>query len=263
MRKYHGTVIHHSRDDRGTVEVVDDGHTRALHFGNSVRQSATDLSRPEYLVLPYTRAMMSSLLFMASPSKVLLIGLGGGSIAKFLLHHFPRCNIDAVELRELVVKLAHGYFLLPEDQRLCIHIADGAGFVHSGTSDFYDLILVDAYDEAGMDDNMGEDRFLRACRGLLTPDGVLAINLWGRDQPHFKRVRRTLSDCFGGKPLLLPAEGTSNVIAMALRPANHKVQLKMAEKRAKSLEHHTGLELVRFSRSLRRQNGSLISRIFP
>jgi len=262
MRKYHGTIIHRSRDSHGTVEVVDDGYTRSLHFGNAVRQSATYLSRPADLVLPYTRAMMSSLLFMTSPSKVLLIGLGGGSIAKFLLHHFPHCTIVAVELRELVVKLAHSYFLLPEDQRLRIHIADGAGFVQDSTSDFYDLILIDAYDAAGMDDKMAEEQFLRACQALLNPDGLMAINLWGHGQPHFSRVLRTLRDCFGARPLLLSAEGTTNVIAMALIQNNLKGMLKTAETRAKNLELHTGLELVRLSRSLRKQNGSLLNRIF-
>lgn len=265
MRKYHGTVIHRSQDSRGIIEVVDDGVTRSLHFGNAVRQSATDSSRPEYLVLTYTRAMMSSLLFKPSPCNVLLIGLGGGSLAKFLLHHFPHCTIDAVEHRELVAKLAHGYFLLPEDQRLRIHIADGAEFVQhkaSVSSGCYDLILVDAYDNAGMDNNMGEKLFLHACYALLTTDGLLAINLWGRDQPRYDQTRRTLQQCFSAKPLLLPAEGTTNVIAMALRRANHKSSLKTAEARAKILEYQTGLELVRFSRTLRKQNGSLANRIF-
>ena len=265
MRKYHGTVIHRSLDSRGNIEVVDDGYTRSLHFGNAVRQSATDLSRPEYLILTYTRAMMGSLLFKPSPCKILLIGLGGGSLAKFLLHHFPNCAIEAVEHRELVVKVAHGYFLLPEDQRLSIHVEDGAVFAHhraAVSSGCYDLILVDAYDSEGMDDNMSEQQFLHDCHELLSTDGLLAINLWGRDQPRYSRTRRTLQQCFGAKPLLLPAEGTTNVIAMALRRANHSSALKAAGARARILEDQTGLELVRFSRTLCKQNGSLMKRIF-
>ena len=264
MRKYHGTVIHRSQDSLGVIEVMDDGHIRSLHFGNAVRQSATDMSRPEYLVLNYTRAMMGSLLFNPSPAKILLIGLGGGSLAKFLLHHFPRCTIDAVELRELVVKLANGYFLLPEDQRLRIHIAEGAGYVRhlaSVASSYYDLILIDAYHSAGMDDNMAEQQFLHACFQLLTADGLMAINLWGRDQPHYGRARRALQQCFAAKPLLLPAEGTTNVIALALRRANHKRSLKSAESHAKVLENQTGVELVRISRTLLKHNGSLLDRI--
>jgi spermidine synthase len=265
MRKYHGTVIHHSQDSHGTIEVVDDGYTRSMHFGNAIRQSAMDVSRPEYLVLTYTRAMMSSLLFGPSPRRVLLIGLGGGSLAKFIWHHFPQCNIDVVEHRELVVKLAHGYFFLPEEQRLRIHIADGTEFVqrqaHSSPGS-YDLILIDAYNDAGMDDNMAEQLFLQACHLLLSADGLLAINLWGRDQPRYSRVLRTLQRCFATKPLLLPAEGTTNIIAMASRRANYKNTLKATEARAKLLEDLTGVELVRFSRTLRKQYGSLLNRIF-
>ena len=265
MRKYHGTVIHRSQDSLGSIEVVDDGYIRSLHFGNAVRQSAMDLSRPEYLVLNYTRAMMSSLLFNPSPTKILLIGLGGGSLAKFLLHHFPCCTIDAIELREHIVKLAIDYFLLPEDQRLHIHIADGDAYVRhkaSVSSGDYDLIMVDAYHDAGMENNMVEQRFIHACFELLNMDGLIAINLWGRDLPHYVQARRALQQCFAAKALLLPTEGTTNVIAMALRRYNQKNLLKTAEERAKILEEQTGLELVRLSRTLRKQNGSVLNKIF-
>ena len=264
MRKYHGTLIHRSQDSHGIIEVVDDGYTRSMHFGNAIRQSAMDLSRPEYLVLTYIRAMTSSLLFAPSPRRVLLIGLGGGSLAKFILHHFPQCSIDAVEHRELVVKLAHAYFFLPEEQRLRIHFADGAEFVHHqslSSPGSYDLILVDAYNDAGMDDNMAEQLFIQACHLLLSADGLLAINLWGRDQPRYSRAQRTLQRCFAAKPLFLPAEGTTNIIAMASRRANYKNTLKATEARAKLLEDRTGVELVRFSRTLRKQYSSLLNRI--
>lgn len=264
MRKYHGTLIHRSQDSLGKIEVVDDGHIRSLHFGNPVRQSATDLSRPEYLVLSYTRAMMGSLLFNPSPAKVLLIGVGGGSLAKFILHHCPHCTIDAVDHRELVVKLAYGYFRLPEDPRLHIHIMDGVRFVHRHAitaAGSYDLILIDAYNDTGMDDQMGEGSFLRDCRSLLSDDGLLAINLWGRDQPRYGQAHRSLQSCFGAKPLLLPSEGTTNIIALALRGTDFRRAFKIAETRAKVLEYRTGLELLRFSHTLRKQNGFLKNRV--
>jgi spermidine synthase len=265
MRKYHGTLVHRSKDHHGTIEIVDDGITRSLHFGNPVRQSAADLSRPEYLVLTYTRAMMSCLLFQPAPRQVLMVGLGGGSLAKFILHHFPHCSLDAIEHRELVVSLAHGYFQLPEDRRLRIHVADGVEYVENRVSAGpaqYDLILIDAYHEGGMDDNMGEQRFLHSCRTLLSRDGLLAINLWGRDRARFHRTRQALQRCFGARPLLLPAEGTTNVIALALNCAASSNRLKTMATHANSLEDITGLELKRLSRMLRKHNGSLLQRIF-
>ncbi len=265
MRKHHGTLIHRSKDSIGTIEIVDDGYTRSLYFGNATRQSAADLSRPGYLVLTYTRAMMSSLLFQSSHRKVLLIGLGGGSLAKFLLCHFPGCSIDAIECREQIVHLAHSYFELPEDPRLHIHIADGVDFVQNAaaiSSDRYDLILIDAYHDAGMDDNMGDQRFLQACQTLMTKNGLLTINLWARDRPSYLRTRQSLHRCFGAKPLLLPAEGTTNVIALAFNQAVHSDPLKTIEVHAKPLEELTGLELRKFSRMLRKQNTPLLQRFF-
>jgi len=265
MRKYHGAIVHRSRDHIGVIEIVEDSLTRSLHFGNAVRQSAMDLNRPEHLVLTYTRAMMSGLLFQPSPRNVLLIGLGGGSLAKFLLHHFPQCNIDAVEHREQVAKLAHGYFMLPEDPRLCVHIADGGAFMQDAAptaAGRYDLILVDAYDGAGMADDMGKAPFFTACHSLLSPDGLLIMNLWGNDRPRYTHVRRRLRDCFGANPLLLPAEGTTNVAAMAFRRPGHKKLLKATAARAKSLETRTDIEFVRLARALRKQNYSLMDLLF-
>lgn len=265
MRKYHGSVIHRSQDHFGMIEIVEDEFTRSLHFGNAVRQSMMDLRCPEYPALTYTRAMMSSLLFQPDPRNVLLIGLGGGSLAKFLLRHFSHCAIDAVEHREPIAKLAHGYFMLPEDPRLHIYIEDGDAFVQQKalvSTACYDIILVDAYDSAGMADGMGRMPFLDACHTLLTADGVLAINLWGRDRPRYTQVRRNLRHCSGANPLLLPAEGVTNVIAMTLRRPWRKRLLKATESRAALMQAHTGLEFVRLARALRKHNGSLTDLLF-
>lgn len=266
MRKYHGALIHRSKDPFGIIEIIEDGPIRSLHFGNAVRQSAMDMNRPTHLVLTYTRAMASSLLLQPAPERALLIGLGGGSLAKFLLHHFPLCTIDAVEQREQIVKLAHGYFMLPEDPRLRVHVGDGNAFAQANAktdAGRYDLILVDAYDGTGMAEDMGETPFLDACRTLLSPAGLLVMNLWGSDRSRYTQVRRRMRRCFEADPLLLPAEGTTNVAAMALRRSGGKKMFKLAEARARPLETRTGVEFLRLARALRRQNHSLLDLLFP
>ena len=126
----------------------------------------------------------------------------------------------------------------------------------------YDLILVDAYDGTGMAEDMGQAPFFTACQVLLSPNGLLVINLWGNDRPRYTHIRRRLRDCFGANPLLLPAEGTTNVAAMAFRRPGHKKFLKAAEARAKPLEARTGVEFVRLARALRKQNYSLMDLLF-
>ena len=126
MRLYDGWVVHQSQSDDGVIEVVDDGDIRSLHFGTFPRQSCMSLQTPHTLELTYTEAMMAALLLNPEPERVLIVGLGGGSLVKFILHHFPNCQIDVVEYRKDVVKVAHNYFQLPEnDSRLNIHIGDG------------------------------------------------------------------------------------------------------------------------------------------
>ena len=265
-RKYHGVIIHRSQDRFGAIEVVEDELVRALHFGNSVRQSAMSLHRPEYPVLAYTKAMLGGLLFQSSPRRVLMIGLGGGSLAKFLFHHFPHCVLDVVEHREHVVKIAHGYFLLPEDPRLRVHIADGSAFVQdmaASSSDRYNLILVDAYDDAGMADDMGQPPFFDACRTLLTTDGALVNNLWGNDRPRYTHILRRLRRCFDSTPMLLMVEGTNNVVAVSLQRSAGKNALKIAEASAKPLELQTGVQFVRLARTLRKRNHSFMDLLFP
>lgn len=180
MRKYRVSIVNCSQHRFGIIELIEDGLTRSLHFGSAVRQSVMGLNRPEYLALPHTMAMMSGLIFQPTPRKALLIGQGDGSLANFLFHHLPLCSIDAVEYREQVVNLAHSYFLLPVGSQLHIHIAHGNGLVQPAQIDApngYYLILVDAYDSAGMADDMRQTPFLDACRTLLSANGHLAINL--------------------------------------------------------------------------------------
>ena len=131
MRLYYdGVVVHQSQSDDGVIEVVDLGDTRSMHFGSFPRQSSMSLTTPHTLELTYTESMMACLLFNPEPEKILVVGLGGGSVVKFLLYHFPSCQIDVVEYRQDVVNVAQGYFKVPNnDPRVNIHIDDGYAFV--------------------------------------------------------------------------------------------------------------------------------------
>lgn len=155
MRLYYGgAVIYQAASDEGIIEVVDIGDKRNLHFGTYPRQSSMCLESPHSLELSYTRAMMAGLLFHPKPRNICVIGLGGGSLVKFLLHHFDDCQIDVIEYRQDVIDVAKRYFSVPQnDPRLRIHHGDGYQFVSDqffSNGAFYDLLLVDAYDHLGM-----------------------------------------------------------------------------------------------------------------
>ncbi len=267
MRLYYdGLVVHQSHSDDGVIEVVDLGDSRSMHFGTHPRQSCMSIETPYTLELTYTEAMMAALLFNTQPQKILVIGLGGGSLVKFLLHHFPACQIDVAEYREDVVKVAHGYFGVPEDEdRLTIHLGDGYQFVQDrfySDDSVYDLLLVDAYDHIGMSTSVGIPAFFDACAGILSHDGVMSINLWGSDRPGFKRTMEYINQSFEGKTMVLPVENKGNIIGLATKQLVTQAALKKFKNSVDLQESQLGINLPKSLRELTRRNRPFIGRLF-
>jgi spermidine synthase len=266
MRLYDGMLVHQSQSDDGVIEVVDDGDIRSLHFGTFPRQSCMSLEVPHSLELTYTEAMMAALLINSDPKRVLVVGLGGGSLVKYLLHYFPECQIDVVEYRHDVVKVAHGYFQVPEyDDRLKIHVGDGYLFVQEQfykDEIGYDMLLVDAYDHMGMAASVGIQAFFDACAGLLTPDGVMSINLWGTNRPMFKQSMARINESFEGRSLVLPVEDKGNVICLATRRLITQSNLKRLKRSVDDLEALFQINLPKSLYELTRRNRPILGKLF-
>ncbi|MEE9398194.1 MAG: spermine synthase [Methylococcales bacterium] len=262
MQRFKGNIIYKCQDEEGIVEVVEDTHTRSLYFGTDSKQSSMSLVDPDRLELSYARAMMSCLLFMGEPRSILLVGLGGGSLAKFLLKVFPFCKIDVVELRESVANVAFAYFGLPKDSRLVVHMGDGSQFLQrlahkklAGEESLdYDLILLDAFDHAGMATTISGLAFFDACRYVLNPAGVLAINLWGSSRDVTEDVLDYLNHCFDDKILTLPVPKRGNIIGLALGRDVPTANFKRLRKKAVQLEQRMGIEFTAFWRDLKRMH---------
>lgn len=267
MRLYYdGLVVHQAQSDDGVIEVVDLGDTRSLHFGTFPRQSSMSLRTPHTLELSYTEAMMACLLLNTKPERVLVVGLGGGSLVKFLLHHFPDCTIDVVEYRQDVVDVAHRYFQVPKnDPRLNIHVGDGYLFVQERyyqAETSYDLLLVDAYDHVGMAASVGVQAFFDACAGLLTSVGVMSINLWGSDKPLFSQTMGRINQSFNGRSMILPVKDKGNVIGLAMMQTVTNAALKKLRTTVEQQEFELNINLPKSLHNLIRQNGTLINRLF-
>jgi spermidine synthase len=257
MTSIPGILIHRSHDEYGTIEVIEDGGQRSLHFGSDPKQSSMFLHDPWRLALSYTRAMMAPLLFNPQPQRILLLGLGGGSLAKFLLHHIPDCHIDAVELREKVVKLAYGYFQLPEDERLNVVIDDASVFVrmsdHTRFSN-YDLILVDAFEAKGISRSVCGISFYDHCRERLASDGLLSMNLWSGDFITARDLLQSMNESFSNRVIKLPVEGKENIIGIAHRSQSPKQALKRLDYRARELRQQLDIEYPAFLKTMKRVN---------
>lgn len=256
--RYGGRVVHNARCGNMSIQVVDQGQTRSLHFGTRSRQSSMYLDLPNELVLAYTRAMMSVLLFVPTPRRVLLVGLGGGSFAKFFLHRFPACRVDVVERHAHVVKVAHGYFHLPQTDRLSIHVDDAMHYLaRRPPAQRYDVIMLDAFTARGTPQDLLQRPFFDSCRAWLADHGALAANLWRGAKPSLRQTLKALRQSFSDAVLELPVRGRGNLAVFASPTPLDRQTLSALEPRAQHLQQHTGIELTTYLRQLRRGGGPL------
>ena len=189
---------------------------RTLHIGSDTVQSSMRLARPNDLELAYTRSMMAFLLFMAAPSRVLMVGLGGGSLAKFVYHRLPETRVTVVEVSAQVVAIARQLFHVPADEaRFKIVVADGAEYVARGDV-AADVVIVDGYDADAPVEELASASFYAACRDWLETDGMLVVNLWGGDK-QFTTLLRRIQCAFPAGTLCLPAERPGNVIVFGFK----------------------------------------------
>lgn len=226
------------------IEVSEENGIRSLHFGSDWVQGAMRIRRPNSLELTYTREMAACLLFRppAWPRRVLLIGLGAGSLSKFFYHHVPHSRLTVVEIDPRVVMVAAAQFRLPdEDARLRIVIDDGADYVQR-RADHFDAILLDGYDHNARAGALDSAPFYAACRAALRPQGLLAVNLFGQRRG-FKASVGRIAEAFDGHVLTLPANESGNVVAFAGKSEPRPHSLATLEARATELRQSTTLDL--------------------
>lgn len=205
---------------RGGVRVVpgpDD--TLDLRFANGVAQSRMHPDAPEFLVVDYTRTMLAALLWQPNPKRIGIVGLGGGSQAKFLHEYLPGAEIEALEINPDVLAFRERFQVPADSERFRVLQVDAAAFLPQHP-DRYDLLLVDAYDETGIPASVSTPAFHRACRDALSNDGVLASNLYCDD--HAARSAR-LRDAFEGRALLVEEQRQSNRVAFAWKASGSPV----------------------------------------
>ena len=170
--------------------VTTTGDRRRLEFSPGDVQSEMSLSRPRRLVLAYCRAIMCFALFVPRPRHIVLVGLGGGSLAKFCHHHFPQARITVLELRADVIALRGQFGVPPDDARLQVVHADAAHWL-AGQRASVDVLVLDGFDRGGLPAALGSARFYGHCRRAMADGAVLVANIFSYD-PQFAPMRDRL-----------------------------------------------------------------------
>ncbi len=210
------------------VSVSDDGDVRHLHLGTPWIQGSMRIDDPFIIELEYVQRMMAWLLFVApegvSRRHAMQLGLGAGAITKFC-HKKLRMRTTAVELNPQVVAVCRAWFKLPPDgPRLSVLLADAAQHIRrpelAATVDF---LAVDLYDDEAAAPVLDSAEFYADCRALLTEDGCLTVNLFGRASSYERSLAR-LAEAFGENALwaFKPTREGNTVVLAQRTPSRPK-----------------------------------------
>jgi spermidine synthase len=224
---------------------------RAMHIGGEAVQSAMRLDDPYALALDYTRCIMAFLLFHPEPRQALMIGLGGGSLAKFFHRRLRALRTRIVEIDARVIAMARSHFHLPaDDERLQVELGCGTEAL---APECCDLLVIDGFVDESLPGKITSQAFFDAAWLALASPGVLVMNLMD-DAPDFDRILQRLEQAFGGAVLCMPALSDPNVIAFALKGSAPQIPWRTLRERASDLEVRLGLPFRRYVNALRKMN---------
>jgi spermidine synthase len=237
-------------------QVIDSAGMRSLRFSSTAVQSAMSLDAPADLALGYTRTMMGFLLFNPAPAAIGMIGLGGGSLAKYCRHHLPATRFIAVESNPAVVALRDRFDIPPDDALFRVLEANGEDWVND-RADEVDVLLLDGYTRAGIPSELSEQGFYDNCHSKLAEDGLLVANLSTND-PKMGIYARRLRESFDGRAVSIEAADRGNRILFASKGKGFDLLIRPAKRRALELRQHHAIGLretaLRLLERIRRQS---------
>ncbi|WP_374513815.1 spermidine synthase-like protein [Niveibacterium sp.] len=233
--------------------MVDDGAIRRLHFSLAFVQSEMLIDDPLALQLGYTRKMMAGMLFNPSPEHVCIVGLGGGSLTKFWLHHHPDTVVTTVEINEDVIAFAP-WFGVPTGlaRAPIVHIDAYDYFQQPGPN--FDVVMLDGFDLKGIAPRLCDEAFYVRVRDRLKPGGVLVMNLAGPtaiEEAHLSIVRSVFND----QVIVHEVEVYGNRVVFAFDERWFSPDWTAVERTATALAHTHQLDYPAFARKLRRSYG--------
>jgi spermidine synthase len=233
--------------------VLDNGRRRYLRFDFDGVQSAMVSSAPERLVLAYTRKMMAFLLFNRNPQRILLLGLGGGSLTKFCHSRLPAATLTVVEVNSDVIALRHEFCIPADDSRFRVIHADGVAHISSAPSSA-DVILADACDRAGIAAEFNSLEFYRNARNCLAPGGIFVTNVCGDKRSRAEHLAK-LRHAFDDELLALQMTRGGNTIVFGFKECRPATSWKQLEESVAELRRPFGIDFLKYARRLFLDNG--------
>ncbi|MBL8534862.1 MAG: spermidine synthase [Betaproteobacteria bacterium] len=231
--------------------VIDHEGMRRLHFNLAHIQSEMRIAEPDALCAGYTQAMMSFVLFRPRPRHVMLMGLGGGSLAKTCHRHLPGAALTAVEMDADVIGFRDLFCIPPDDSRWRVERAEAHEYLIAARPRT-DVILLDVYDSKGLSASADNAGFYRDLRGALRPGGLLVANVLGSSDQGDAHLA-LIGEAFEARPWILEVRDEDNRIAFAFADPPGRVDWPAVRHRALEWSGRLGFDLAAYADQLRRR----------
>jgi spermidine synthase len=218
----------------------DEQGLRILRFEpRGARQTVVKPGDPEHLEIPYARVIPVGLALADRPQRVLVVGLGGGTIPSMFRKYLPDLQIDSVELDPEVVQVAKQYFGFREDARMRAYVQDGRQFIEQ-RENLYDVIFLDAFGADSIPYALTTREFLQSVRRALKPRGLVVGNIWSRGSNWlYDSMVRTYQDVFDDV-YLIDVHNAGNKLVLGLT-WNARLDRQRASQRAAEFSRRLGL----------------------
>lgn len=237
-------------DNLPEVTISEDTEVRFLHLGTEWVQGSMLIKKPFEIELEYVQRMMAWLLFVepdsVSQRRAMQLGLGSAALTKF---HFKKLKMDttAIEINPQVVAACRTWFKLPPDSdKLSVILGDAAEVVrHAPFHGSIDALQVDLYDHEAAAPVLDSPDFYTDCRHMLTDEGCMTVNLFGRDAS-YERSLESIKAAFGADAVwAFKPTRDGNTIVLAQRTPSHPTRMELLA-RAEVIQERWGLPATKW-----------------
>ncbi|WPY00450.1 SAM-dependent methyltransferase [Candidatus Trichorickettsia mobilis] len=219
-------ILHHSSNKYGPIWVYDSADLkRCLSFvpPGQVIQSCMMTSEPDKLIFDYAKMVLGTLYLNKNPKKILMIGLGGGSVAKALYTILPSVKLDIVEINPDIPALAKKYFAFQEDDHTRIFVEDGFDFIKNSHHNSYDIVIIDAFTKDYVPPSFLTLEFVKNVQNVLKPNGVVAVNTF-KNNSYYELESKLYKEIFGDFFNLISLETRVIIAKKGELPSFAKIQ---------------------------------------
>lgn len=232
------------------VTISEDSEVRFLHLGTEWIQGSMLLDAPFVIELDYVQRMMAWLLLVepdsVSKRRALQLGLGSAALTKFC---FKACRMKttAIEINPQVLAVCRTWFKLPDDgPRLRVVLADaGEEIRQPDYTGQIDALQVDLYDHEAAAPVLDSPDFYADCRSVLTDDGAMTVNLFGRDAS-YERSLQSICAAFGDDAVwAFKPTREGNTVVLAQRTPDRPTRMQLLA-RAEEIQSRWGLPAVKW-----------------